>query len=423
VTAPVTVSGGAASIAADCDDLLTTASIVGATADNLMWRALALHADLSDGVGPAALLDPVGALRFEMALLAALDGPSGLAPVLARITATQLALRAAADAYLAVDRLRVDLLPYLDASRNVTPAQISAIRDLLSGRWSAAFEDSITENPYLLDIVVAQLGGPGTYAALGAQYPDGEPVLTPTGVDISVAAGPPRSLRDVIGNLARRNAGDHGEIDVQILTGTDAAGVPYRKVIVDIPGTKDWNATQRTDRDVTNFGTNCRALAGEQTTYEKGVLAALDAAGVQPGDDITLVGHSLGGVIAVNTARDLTAEGRNVSHVITAGAPISSVAEKLPRSVQVLAVENRGDIVPHLDGALNPDVGSITTVTIEHDQHDVLANHDLDGSYLPGAADIDASDDPSVRSYLDGLSDQLNASTSTTYTYVITRSV
>jgi pimeloyl-ACP methyl ester carboxylesterase len=192
-------------------------------------------------------------------------------------------------------------------------------------------------------------------------------------------------------------------------------------VIVEIPGTKDWNVSQLTDPDVTNAGTNLRALAGERTTYEKGVIAALDAAGVRNDDDITLIGHSLGGVIAVNTARDLTARGRNVSHVITAGAPISSVARHLPSSVQVLAVENQGDIVPHLDGSPNPDRATLTTVTVHHDHRNVTANHDLDKSYLPGAADIDASDDPSVRAYLDGLAAQLGAGSVTAHSYVVTR--
>jgi hypothetical protein len=125
--------------------------------------------------------------------------------------------------------------------------------------------------------------------------------------------------------------------------------------------------------------------------------------------------------VAVNTARDLVADGHNVTHVITAGAPASQVLADLPHSVQVLSIENAGDPVPHLDGSPNPDRANVTTVTIHHGQPALADNHDLQKSYLPGAADVDASTDRSVRAYLDGLQPQFNAASSTTYTYVISR--
>lgn len=145
---------------------------------------------------------------------------------------------------------------------------------------------------------------------------------------------------------------------------------------------------------------------------------------MNPGDDITLIGHSLGGTVAVNTARDLVKSGYGVSHVITAGAPISRVVNELPESVHVLAIENSADLVPHLDGTPNPDRSNVLTATVEHPHgYSVDDNHSLDKSYVPGAADIDAkaSSDPSIRNYLDGLSGQLNADTAATHTYQVTR--
>lgn len=422
---PVGVSGGAASIAADCQDMLATSALIASVASALGSQALLLQRELSDGLNTSSLIDPVGAMRVEVALLSALDGPRGLAAVALRGVAVQVSLRAAAESYLSVDRVRTDLIPIAEVMSGSTLAELDAVSDLLAGRMTTAAQDLLTQDPYLVDVMVTELADgevQGEMAALALPFDDGHAVLTPTGVDRSaIAAKPPRSLADLVSALAHRNDGADGEISVQILTGVDASGLSYRKVVVDIPGTKDWSVDNPVDTGVTNLGTNFRALAGESTSYENGVIAALKAAGVQPGDDVTLIGHSLGGVIAVNAARDLVAAGQNVTHVITAGSPISSVVKSLPSSVPVMALENSGDVVPHVDGSANPDLGNVTTVTLNHDQHSILSNHDLDKSYVPGAEDVDASSDPSVRAYLDGLQAQLTASSSTTYTYVVTR--
>jgi hypothetical protein len=422
---PVGVSGGAASIVADCQDMLATSALIGSLAIALGSQALLLQRELTAGLNTSSLIDPDGAVRVEVALLAALDGPRGLAAVALRGLVVQVSLRAAAESYLAVDRLRTDLIPIAEVANNSVLADLDAVYDLLSGRITAGAQDLLTQDPYLVDVLVTELANgdvQAQMAELASPFDDGHAVLTPMGVDRSaVAARPPRSMADLVSALAHRNDGTDGEISVQILTGTDATGQPYRKVVVDIPGTKDWAVDNPIDTGVTNLGTNFRALAGESTSYENGVIAALKAAGVHPGDDVTLVGHSLGGVVAVNAARDLVAAGQNVTHVITAGSPISTVVKSLPSSVQVMALENSGDVVPHLDGSANPDLGNVTTVTVNHDQHSILSNHDLDSSYVPGAEDVDASSDPSVRTYLDGLQAQLTASSSTTYTYVVTR--
>ena len=68
-------------------------------------------------------------------------------------------------------------------------------------------------------------------------------------------------------------------------------------------------------------------------------------------------------MVAVTTARDAVRQGEyNVTNVITAGSPIGRTVGRLPRSVQVLALENDSDIVPHLDGVENPAEPNITTV-------------------------------------------------------------
>ena len=137
---------------------------------------------------------------------------------------------------------------------------------------------------------------------------------------------------------------------MSFVTGTDGR----RRAIVDIPGTKSWNPAPVAD--VTSVGTDILAIAGHDTSYERGVFAALADAGVRPDDQVMLVGHSEGGIVAVNAARDAAASGRfRVTHVVTAGSPVGALAAELPSSVQLLALENTADVVPALDDVPNPD--------------------------------------------------------------------
>jgi Lipase (class 3) len=423
----IDVQGGAGSIAADCEDMLASAALIGSVAARIGEDAVAMHGCLLGiDLVESALVDPAGAARFEAALIAALDGPSGVTALAARCGGLDIAVRAAASSYLAVDHLADAMSPYLGALPGLPQALGHANVNLLEARPLTSLQRLVTADPDLVDVLVATVaeGDPaGAFASLGALYSDGHPIVRSNGVDAAAdAAGPPRDLPGLLTGLSRRNDGADGEIDVRVLAGTDQSGRPYRRVVVDIPGTKDWSIANLEDHDVTNLGTNLRAMAGQTTTYERGVIAAMRAAGVRAGDDVTLVGHSQGGVIAVSAARDLTHSGEfTVSHVVTAGAPISGVVAALPRSVQVLAIENRGDVVPHLDGGVNPDRGNVTTVTVHHNRDDVLANHDLNQSYLPGAADVQASDDASVRAFLNGMRPVFGATTVATHAYVVTR--
>jgi hypothetical protein len=95
---------------------------------------------------------------------------------------------------------------------------------------------------------------------------------------------------------------------------------------------------------------------------------------------------------------------------------------RLPPGVEVLALENAGDVVPHLDDATNPDRLNVTTVTIGRDHGSLSANHDLATSYLPAARELDASSDPAVRDYLAGLAGFLSAQRVRTHAYLARRS-
>lgn len=429
MTAPVSVRGGAGGIEAHYDDLTAAARLFGRAAGDMGEVALVLHGYLlHPAVVASAALDPGGAAEFEGRLVAALDGPHGVTRLAVRCTGVDVGLRASAAAYLSADRLDERLAPITAALTHAPRAIGDGATALARGRPGQALQRLLTDDPELVDVGVdlggGLLGGSVTTGTWLLQRPfaDGHPQVLDLGADAYVDLdGPPRSLADVLAGLSHRNLGRPGEIDVRLLTGADG----HRRVIVDVPGTKNW-ALDGHNPDVTSLATNLRAVAGRVTTYERGVIEALRQAGVRPDDDILLVGHSEGGLVAINAARHLmsgaTSREFHVSHVVTAGAPIGLIAGGIPRSVDVLALENDGDVVPHLDGATNPDRVNLTTATVHHDHGSVAANHDLDASYRPGAADVDASGNPSLRGYLAGVGGFLGAESVQTRAFLITRS-
>ena len=93
--------------------------------------------------------------------------------------------------------------------------------------------------------------------------------------------------------------------------------------------------------------------------------------------------------------------GFDVTHVVTAGAPVAGV-HGYPQRSHVLSLENRGDVVPLLDGHDNP--GSVSQANVQFDDHEtsIAGNHDL-RHYVRGAAAADRSTDPSIREQLESL--------------------
>ena len=410
MTAPVSVRGGAGGIEAHCDDMVATARLFGRCASDSADEALRLHSYLvRPELAETAAFDPVGAGRFEARLLAALDGPGGVTPLAARCAALDVGLRVAADAYLGADRLAESLTPTIDFLRDAPHAGWDAMRTLVStGDVRAAAQRWITDNPQTADLLSGAAAGfvsavsvSQGAALLGRVYPDGRAKVTALGRDATVdAGGPPRSLAAVMSGLARRNDGKHGEVDIRIL---DTVGTGQRRVIVDVPGTKDWSPA-RHNGDITSIATNLRALAGTSTSYERGVLQAMRQAGVRPTDDVMLVGHSEGGMVAVNTAiATRQPPGSSTSATSSPqGRPSAPSAAKAPRASRCSPWRTSTTSSRTWTDAENPDRSNVTTVVVHHDHGTIGENHDIAESYIPGAADVDASDNPSIRAYLTG---------------------
>jgi len=452
---PTSVTGGAAGTAAHYDDMEVAAGLIRGVGADVLGVVAASHAILVDAdIVASASLDPAGAVRFETALGRALDGEGGLSRIGMRIGATAARLQAAVVTYRTVDGAEARLL---DAAEFVGGPTLILDTLLLAGgdvagrmlhgdSFGTAAQRVITDHPGLVDTLAG--GAPGTLSALislspltalafalgpglpttvpqaaaliGSLYPDGSSKVTDLDADDSITGRkPPRNITDLLVDLDRRSAGDKGEIDVRMVEKQLPGGAVQRAYIVDIPGTKVWNLPGSSP-DVNDTGTNMRAIGNETTSYERGIGEALARAGARPGDAVMLVGHSQGGIVAADAARDFTRSGRyKVTHVVTAGSPVAQV--DVPPSVQVLSIENEHDIIPHLDARANPDTANWITVTVDRQNGTVGDNHSLGRVYLPAAAGLDQSNDPSIRTYVDSADAFLGGDAVTTQKYRVER--
>ena len=240
---------------------------------------------------------------------------------------------------------------------------------------------------------------------LAAWYgPEGEPqVRRRPDLAVRLGAVPPGDLPGLMHHLAETDdlspgdrPGDQGTIEVQTLTASDGS---VRHVVY-LPGTDDLTTTPFSqDGDVRDLPTNLRLIAGHDTTYAAGIEEAMRRAGIGAHEPVLLVGHSQGGM----EAAAILAHGSpfHVTHVVTAGSPTAQVHD-LPAGSHVLSLENRGDVVPLLDGHDNPDTRQQVTVQFDDHETSVAANHAM-GHYVRGAAAVESSTDPSVREQLASL--------------------
>lgn len=413
---PLSVRGGVGHLAVDGSALVAIARRFGAVAEDTLAASVALHDYLVNPlVTVSAVLDPIGYARFETRLIDALDGPGGLSWASAGAGAVDAELRLAAASYARADTLTRPVIAAVDL-----PGALIRAGQTLAGTGDplAAVQAVLTSDPLMADTVVNALCIPRALAIAGRRWPDGHGVLRHPGVDgVGPAGRPPRQLTDVLDDLAQRDDDPrHGEIDVRILTMPDGS----RRVIVDITGTKSWDPGPT--HDITSASTNGRALVGLPTAYEQGVLLALRRAGVRRTDPVMIVGHSQGGMVAVDAARDAVRSGQfHVTHVITAGSPVGLTVGAVPSSVQVLALENSADVVPHLDGRDNPERRNVVTVTGREGDGTVVGDHSVRRSYVPLGAAAEASGDASVRTYLRSAQPYFGATRVVTHTYQVQR--
>ncbi|GAA3533761.1 hypothetical protein [Nocardioides daeguensis] len=466
----VSVTGGAGGIEARYEDIETLARLFDDTGDGLRswaWddKGIAADGDLVE----SSVLSPLTFTTAEAAVLKATIGPGGLAFEAVDLELDALAMQANVVILRGVDDLQrqaVELLDYLvgrtigalgpsvlllgaltlatspglallaylnrDELATMSQEQLIAlleehpevVQHLLNG--GGGLVDGLLDNlpPVVRDALLAQLGldplHPTTNDIAGdlaALFEDTDVSVTEGGAagEEARSLAAPGSIEELIRNLDKTNSGADGEIDIVRIE--DENGVRY---IVNLPGTDDFGVGGAAVRDTL---ANLQLVGGEETAYARGIREAMESAGIPPGAPVALVGHSQGGMTAVQLAGNPEFTDRfNVQHVVTAGAPTAQVSH-LPDSIQALSLENTGDLVPLTDGEDNPDQPNRTTVRFDHPTGSVGGNHALD-TYAVGAGLVDDSTDPSLVETLQQLrQDGFVGSdgTTTTSTYTIAR--
>lgn len=221
----------------------------------------------------------------------------------------------------------------------------------------------------------------------GSYGPEGGHMVQRTGEPVVTA--PPDSLAGLIQQLERTTALPEGTIEIQTIVDDDGR----RRHIVYLPGSDDMVTLPWTrDDTVRDLPANLLLMSGQDTAYSRGVLDALEQAGVEPDEKVALVGYSQGGMTALHLSASQS--DHHITQVVTAGAPSAQVLGH-PDGVSVMAFENKGDVVPLTDGEDTTDSEQQVTIAFDAQGTDVADSHGL-GKYAQGAAAADASDHPSI---------------------------
>ncbi|MDO4665697.1 MAG: hypothetical protein Q4A71_05795 [Actinomycetaceae bacterium] len=100
------------------------------------------------------------------------------------------------------------------------------------------------------------------------------------------------------------------------------------------------------------MATNLQEVAGMRSDQQRLVVAAMNQAGIKPGEPVELVGHSQGASVVTSLAADPVVQKRyHVTSVLAVGGPTAGGVQKHLQNVNVLHVRDISDAVPSLDGA------------------------------------------------------------------------
>jgi len=201
-------------------------------------------------------------------------------------------------------------------------------------------------------------------------------------VEVTAAAdgegGPLPRATDIAGRVGRIPA---GETPIRIERYVTASG--ETEIDVYLAGTQEWGVG--TTVEPFDMESNLALVAGVSAASMVAVEAAMGKAGVKPGDRVSFVGHSQGGLLAARLAES----GRYAtSSLLTVGAPLGTFAPS--GNYPALAISHRDDLVPELGGASKPT--GITHVETHSDANafDLAGAHARE-AYFDTAARLDAS--------------------------------
>jgi hypothetical protein len=210
----------------------------------------------------------------------------------------------------------------------------------------------------------------------------------------------PDSITKMLDRLWALSSKQDPTIGIDIFTGPTGT----KTAVVYIPGTQSMGFGDTANP--LDMASNIQAMGSVgSAASEKAVLLAIKQAGINSTDEVILVGHSQGGMVAANIAQH--PNGFIAAGLVTFGAPIAQLRNlKAP----VMAIEHSNDPVPNLSGKANPlkkNWVSVQRVSSKAESNAILFSHSLK-SYKNTAIAVDGSFDVGIKNIRSQLLEKLS---------------
>jgi hypothetical protein len=200
------------------------------------------------------------------------------------------------------------------------------------------------------------------------------------------------SMAESLRRLERLHARNSGEIEVIQFEQNGSSSW-----MVLIPGTQPFSPNTN-PLDIPGIGD---AVAYDSEEVVAAVGQALREAGADAGEQVVAVGHSQGGVHAMNLSRNQAFLSEfDLKYVLTAGAPVGGITPE--PGISSLHLEHVQDWVPGADGRVNSDTKDRVTVSLTNEVKTPAGQdpglgpgHDQE-NYAAGAELVAASQDESL---------------------------
>lgn len=276
--------------------------------------------------------------------------------------------------------------------------RVPGMAESLLAQWRGErFEGLVTQLPLggLLGPVflwAALVGGGSGLGVVprGAVLHGGADPVAVAPVRSSTPEGAPRGLAGALHRIPEKRGAQVAVEKYSFASGATS-------YVVYIKGTQTFAPSDWGGRDPWDMKSNSEVYSGRMSASYASTIAALEAAGARPGDQVQIVAHSQGAAVATHLAMQSDYE---VPLVVTAGSPVDPI---LDDGQTLVSLGHTDDGVRALSGGGSPggsgSVGSIT-ITREEDPGfawggDAGEPHHL-ASYQELAAQADESGDPRI---------------------------